>query len=52
MCVCYIYNIKHKKDLKKKNNNSLNCDSERNVDYEPGFISDSACRSYKKQVLF
>ena len=52
MCVCYIYNIKHKKDLEKKNNNSLNCDSERNVDYEPGFISDSACRSYKKQVLF
>ena len=39
VCVCvYIQNIK--KTWKKRD--SLNCDNERNVDYKPGFISDSA----------
>ena len=48
VCVCvYIQNIK--KTWKKRD--SLNCDNERNVDYKPGFISDSAWRSYKKQVF-
>ena len=40
MCVCVCIHVKYKKDLEKRD--SLNCDNERNVDYKPGFISDSA----------